>query len=148
MVRRGIPALLLMLLLCAQTALPQREVWITRAASPQEIARFTVEVATTPETWSRGLMERPALAPNAGMLFLFPEAAPRAFWMLNTLIALDIVFIDSSKRIINLRENVPPCHPPQRCPTYESTAPAQYVLEIPGGRARALGIQAGDQVHF
>ena len=58
----------------AQTSLPRTEVWIARGDSQQEIARFTVEIANTPETWERGLMERASLAPNAGMLFIFSDA--------------------------------------------------------------------------
>jgi hypothetical protein len=135
-------------MLSAQTPSPLKSVWISRGATLQEIARFTVEIADEPEEWRRGLMERPSLAPDAGMLFLFPEAAPRAFWMMNTLIPLDIVFIDAEGRIINIHTNVPPCIPPRRCPTYPSAAPAQYVLEIAGGRVQALGIQAGDHLQF
>jgi uncharacterized membrane protein (UPF0127 family) len=146
--RRGLLGLSLLLLLSAPTSLPQKEVWIARGASPQEIARFTVEVADTPETWEHGLMERAALAPNAGMLFIFPDVTPRAFWMMHTIIPLDMLFIDADRRIINIQDNAPPCAPPRRCPTYHSTAPAKYVLEIPGGRARTLDIRAGDQVHF
>ena len=145
--RCGLPGLSLLFLLSAQASLPRKEVWITRGTAPQEIARFTVEVAETPDTWAHGLMERPSLAPNAGMLFIFPDVTPRAFWMMNTLIALDMLFIDADGRIINIQDNAPPCEPPRRCPTYDSAAPAKYVLEIAGGRARALGIRAGDQVH-
>ena len=76
------------------------------------------------------------------------EIAPRTFWMMNTLIPLDMLFLDANRRVINIQENALPCAAPRRCPTYNSTAPAKYVLEIPGGRARALGLQAGDQVHF
>ena len=146
--RSGLLGLGLLLFLSAQASLPSKEVWIARGTSQQEIARFTVEVAETPETWTRGLMERPALTPNAGMLFIFPDVTPRAFWMMNTLISLDMLFIDADGRIINMQDNAPPCQPPRRCPTYHSTAPAKYVLEIAGGRAHALGIRAGDQLHF
>ena len=62
-------------------------------------------------------MERPALAPNAGMLFLFPDVAPRAFWMLNTLIPLDMLFIAADRRIINIQDQALPCVSPRRCPT-------------------------------
>jgi uncharacterized membrane protein (UPF0127 family) len=93
-------------------------------------------------------MERPALAPDAGMLFVFPEEAPRAFWMMHTLIPLDMLFVDGEGRIINIQENATPCQPPRRCPSYHSAAPARYVLEIAGGRARALDIRAGDRLHF
>lgn len=132
----------------AQTPAPVRSVSISRAGEGQEIARFTVEIADEPEEWRRGLMERPALAPEAGMLFLFPDVAPRSFWMMNTLIALDILFVDAQGYIINIHENVPPCRPPRRCPSYASAAPARYVLEIAGGQTRARGIRVGDQLHF
>lgn len=144
----GLLGLSLMLLLSAPMSLSHQEVRIARGASQQEIARFTVEVADTPETWEHGLMERATLAPNAGMLFIFPDVTPRAFWMMNTLIPLDMLFIDAERRIINIQDSAQPCAPPQRCPTYHSTAPAKYVLEIPGGRARTLGIRSGDEVHF
>src|SRR5919198_2832486 len=103
----GLLGLSLLLLLSAQTSLPRTEVWIARGASQEEIARFTVEVADTPETWEHGLMERASLAPNAGMLFIFPDVAPRTFWMMNTLIPLDMLFIDADRRIINIQENAP-----------------------------------------
>ena len=92
-----------------------RVVWISRGTPPQELARFTVEIADEPGEWRRGLMERPVLAPDAGMLFIFPKAAPRTFWMMNTLIRLDILFIDTNGRILNIHENVAPCQPPGRC---------------------------------
>lgn len=148
LLRRAFLGLLLLLCLSAQASLRRTEVWLTRGPAQQEIARFTVEVAETPETQTRGLMERPTLAPNAGMLFIFPDVAPRGFWMMNTLIPLDMLFIDAERRIINIQDNALPCHPPRRCPTYQSTAPAKYVLEIAGGRAQALGLRAGDQLHF
>ncbi len=146
--RHGLLSLLLLLLCSAQSTLPRKEVWITRATSQEELARFSAEIADTPETWERGLMERTSLAPNAGMLFLFPEVAPRAFWMMHTLIPLDMLFIGADRQIINIVENAVPCLPPRQCPIYHSTAPAQYVLEIPGGRARALALNTGDRVHF
>jgi len=134
--------------LSAQTPAPQKVVRIVRGTPEQEVARFTAEVADEPEEWRRGLMERPVLAPDAGMLFIFPEPAPRAFWMMNTLIHLDIVFADASGRILNMHADVPPCAAPKRCPTYPSTAPAQYVLEVAGGRAQVLGIRVGDRLQF
>jgi uncharacterized membrane protein (UPF0127 family) len=132
----------------AQTPTSVRTVSISRGTERHEIARFTVEIADEPEEWRRGLMERPTLAPEAGMLFLFPDVAPRAFWMMNTLIALDIMFVDAHGYIINIHENVPPCQPPRRCPSYASAAPARYVLEIAGGQARTHGIRVGDQLQF
>src|SRR5262245_29812603 len=110
--RSGFLSLGLLLFLRAQASLPRQEVLIARSTSQQEIARFTVEVAETPETLKRGYMERPALAPNAGMLFIFQDVAPRAFWMMNTLIPLDMLFIAADGLIINIQANAPPCVPP------------------------------------
>jgi uncharacterized protein len=137
-----------LVLLNAQTSTAVKVVRIIRGMPEQEIARFTAEVADEPDEWRHGLMERPSLAPEAGMLFLFPEAAPRAFWMMNCLIHLDILFADASGRILNIHADVPPCAAPRRCPTYPSAAPAQYVLEIAGGRAQTLGIRVGDRLQF
>ena len=80
------------LLLGAQPIPNLAEVRISRGSTAQEIARFAVEIADQPREWQRGLMERSFLAQNAGMLFVFVDQAPRAFWMMNTLIHLDIIF--------------------------------------------------------
>ncbi len=141
-------SLALVLGLRAQTPTPPQEIRIMRGTTDEELARFTVEIADEPAEQQRGLMERPTLAPEAGMLFIFPESMPRAFWMMNTWIALDMLFIDGDKRILNIQENAMPCQAPRPCVSYPSAAPARYVLEIAGGRARALGIRAGDRVHF
>ncbi len=144
----GLLGLTVCVLLGAQTVRALKQVRIYRGNSSEEIARFSVEIADEPREWRQGLMERSSLAPDAGMLFIFLDEAPRAFWMMNTLVRLDILFADAEGRILNIRANVPPCTPPRRCPTYRSVAPAKYVLEIPGGRAQAVGIRAGDQLRF
>ena len=136
------------LLLGAQPIPTLAEVRISRGSTTQEIARFAVEIADQPREWQRGLMERSFLAQNGAMLFVFPDQARRAFWMMNTLIHLDIIFADDDGRILNIAANAPPCAAPRRCPTYRSKAPARYVLEIAGGRARALGIRPGDYLRF
>ena len=145
---RIVLALALWPLLGAQPVPRQAEVRITRGPAAQEIVTFVVEIADQPKEWQRGLMERSFLAPNRGMLFVFPNQAPRAFWMMNTLIHLDIIYADDEGRILNIAANVPPCVAPRRCPTYRSIAPARYVLEIPGGRAQALGVRPGDHLRF
>jgi uncharacterized membrane protein (UPF0127 family) len=136
------------LLLAAQAAPALMDVHISAGALARDIATFAVEIADEPGEWRHGLMERSSLPQNGGMLFIFPEQAPRAFWMMNTLIHLDIIFADAEGRILNIAANVPPCVAPRRCPTYRSIAPARYVLEITGGRAESLGIRAGGYLHF
>lgn len=119
------------------------------AASPLrshvEIAgqRFNVEVADTSAARARGLMYRKQLPADNGMLFVYRDAAPRYFWMENTLIPLDILFFDARRRLINISVDTPPCKR-TRCPTYASAKPAQYVLELNAGTAKRLRVRPGD----
>jgi YVTN family beta-propeller protein len=109
------------------------------------IARVFVEVPDDQEEFARGLMFRSHLPWNAGMLFAFYEEEPRRFWMKNTLIPLDMIFVDSSSKIIDIKENVPPCKQ-EECPTYPSREPAQYVLEVNAGFVQEKGIRIGDEL--
>src|SRR5919106_1816094 len=109
------------------------------------IAHVFVEVPDDREEFARGLMFRSHLRWNAGMLFAFYEEEPRRFWMKNTLIPLDMIFVDSSSKIIDIKENVPPCKQ-EECPTYPSREPAQYVLEVNAGFVQEKGIRIGDEL--
>lgn len=104
---------------------------------------FTVEMATTPEARTIGLMFRKSMDPNAGMLFVFEKEEMRAFWMKNTLIPLDMVFIKKNGVIDSIHANAIP-HDETPAP---SKGPALGVLEINGGRAAELGIKPGDIIH-
>ena len=104
-------------------------------------ARFAVEVADDPEERARGLMFVEALGAMEGMLFVYErEAEGIAFWMKNTLIPLDMIFADGEGRIVSVHEGAVPGD----LSPIPAGAPARFVLEIPGGRAAALGIEAGD----
>ena len=107
------------------------------------IGRIFVEVPDDREEFARGLMFRKHLPWNAGMLFAFDDEGTRRFWMKNTLIPLDMVFFDSSSKIIDIKENVPCCKQ-EECPTYPSKEPAQYVLEVNAGFVQEKGIKIGD----
>ena len=109
------------------------------------IARVFVEVPDDREEFARGLMFRNHLPWNAGMLFAFNEEEPRRFWMKNTLIPLDMIFVDSSSKIIDIKENVPPCEQ-EECPSYPSREPAQYVLEVNAGFVQEKGVKIGDRL--
>lgn len=111
--------------------------------------RFGVELATTDATRARGLMFRESLAPDAGMLFIFDDEQPRAFWMHNCKIALDILYFDSNLKLVSSALSVPPCSlAPAQCPNYASEGPAKYVLELAAGRATEIGVVAGDQLRL
>lgn len=103
---------------------------------------FAVELAVTPDEQARGLMYRERMANDAGMLFLFPERDHRAFWMKNTLISLDLLFIDTDGRIRKVHHRAVP----GSLETIPSDYPVSAVLEINGGLAKRLGIKAGDKV--
>lgn len=103
---------------------------------------FTVELALTDEARAQGLMFRRELAPDKGMLFIFPDADHRSFWMKNTYIPLDIIFIRRNGRIANIVANAEP----QTLTSRSSKGRVSAVLEIPGGRAAELGITEGDLV--
>ncbi len=116
--------------------------------SPQNELKqaYDVEIADTPQKIEKGLMERQKLPQNQGMWFdmtIVPAETPIAFWMKNTLIALDILFIDENGQIFFIKENAEPqdtslIWPPRR-PT--------YVLEINGGQSQKHHLQAGDFIH-
>lgn len=105
-------------------------------------ARFTVEVADTDQTRERGLMFRKSLAPDRGMLFDFHTPQPVAFWMKNTLIPLDMVFIAPDGHVVSIARHAQPL---SETPI-ESGGVVLGVLEIAGDRAAALDIEPGDRV--
>ncbi|WP_346925762.1 DUF192 domain-containing protein [uncultured Arthrobacter sp.] len=104
--------------------------------------RFTVEVVDTPQKRAEGLMFRQELAPDAGMLFDFKEMREVSFWMRNTFIPLDMIFISPDGTVENVHVNARP-HDPTGIP---SGVPVQFVLEIPGGRSVEIGLEPGDKV--
>jgi uncharacterized membrane protein (UPF0127 family) len=106
--------------------------------------RFTVEVARTAEEQTTGLMNRSSLAPDRGMIFPFEEPREASFWMKNTLIPLDMIFVRADGTIANIEANTVPL---SLQPVY-SAGPIAAVLEIAGGRSAELGINAGDKVEW
>jgi uncharacterized membrane protein (UPF0127 family) len=106
---------------------------------------FQAEIADTPEKHARGLMFRRCLKDGYGMLFVFPDEEVRSFWMKNTLIPLDMIFLNSDRQVVDLYASVPPCRR-DPCPSYTSALPARYVLEIAGGLAAKLKLRVGDKI--
>jgi uncharacterized membrane protein (UPF0127 family) len=104
---------------------------------------FKVEIADAPQKQALGLMFRDSMPADRGMLFIFPNEAPRSFWMKNTRIPLDIMYFDKNLKLVSLSADTPPCRI-RRCPSYPSLAPAKYVLELNAGIAAELGVGLGD----
>jgi uncharacterized membrane protein (UPF0127 family) len=116
-------------------------VMITRADG--KTITLDIEMAVSDEAEEKGLMFRTSMPENSGMLFTFEHEDIRAFWMKNTLIPLDMVFIQKDGKIVNIHDNAVP---KDLTPIY-SSGPANAVLEINGGRAAQLGLKPGDIIH-
>lgn len=105
-------------------------------------ARFTVEVADNAAERSKGLMGRPSMPMGSGMLFVYHQTKPVAFWMRNTLIPLDMIFLDEDGVVVRVHHNARPL---DETPI-PSGAPARYVLEVNAGLSKALGITVGSEM--
>lgn len=106
------------------------------------VARFTVELADDPAERSRGLMHRENMASGAGMLFVYERPQRAVFWMKNTLIPLDMIFMDPTGRVTRVHENAIPGD----LTGIDGGQDVQFVLEINGGLARRLGIAEGSEM--
>lgn len=134
-------ALLLALTAHAAFAAAPVAVTITSANGPQV---FALEAATTGGARTHGLMERRALPKDGGMLFVFPEQARRAFWMKNTPLPLDMLFVAADGRIVHIAPNTAPL---SETPI-DSHEPCNAVVELLAGTAQARGIREGDRVTY
>ncbi len=122
-----------------QPILPQSDLVIQTAKGPQ---RFRVELADNDQSRSRGMMFRTSMAPDAGMLFDFKQEQMASFWMRNTLLPLDMLFIKADGTILNIHQRAIPGDETG----INSAGPVRAVLEVNGGTTARLGIKAGDRV--
>lgn len=106
---------------------------------------FKLEKAEDQTEWATGLMNRSQMAPLRGMIFIFPDSEIRSFWMRNTYIPLDMIFVDQNKRVINIEKNAEPLN---EGPRYTSSSPAKYVIELNAGITSEYDIVSGDQLVF
>ncbi|HUB08485.1 MAG TPA: DUF192 domain-containing protein [Myxococcales bacterium] len=124
-----------------QTGLPVGEVVIVSRAGSTPL---TVEVAADDHSREVGLMFRRQVPSGSGMLFAFPASSVHSFWMKNTLVPLDMIFVGADLRIAGIVENAAPLTLISR----RVAAPSQYVLEVAGGTAFAHGWQTGDRLEL
>jgi uncharacterized membrane protein (UPF0127 family) len=125
----------------SDAGLPRARVALEGPGGP---ATFDVEIANDDASRERGLMFRTAVPAGTGMLFLFPEVSQHTFWMKNTLIPLDMVFIGPDRRVVGIVENAAPRTLSPRTPG----VPSQAVLEVAGGTAFSLGWKPGTLVTY
>ena len=145
--------LLLLAVACAQPAAPPPPpaTAAEAAGSPRVILpdgfAVGVEVVADDETRQMGLMFRDHLADDRGMIFFFPQSGHYPFWMKNTLIPLDMIWIDEGRRIAHITPDVPPCKA-DPCPSYPPNVQAKYVLELAAGVAAKHRLKDGDALRF
>jgi hypothetical protein len=120
--------------------LPTEKIIVDTKTGPRT---FTVEIAADPKSQQRGLMFRKEMDADAGMLFDFHEPQPVSFWMENTILPLDMLFVRQNGTIANIRENAVPFSRDN----IPSDGNVQLVIEINGGLSKSLGIAAGSTVH-
>lgn len=105
-----------------------------------------VELALDGESQAQGLMYRESMPEDRGMLFMFGATSPLSFWMKNTLIPLDIIYIAEDGEVVRI-VTATPCNV-KNCPSYPSVEPAKYVLELNAGEAVKRGLKEGDNLNW
>ncbi len=151
----------LLLFACSKPVPPSTSTTVPGTTMPQEAAGVTdgpritmpdgtvyaIEVVADAEQRAQGLMFRDHLRPNAGMLFVFDEDDVYSFWMKNTLIPLDMIWLGVDQTIVHVKHDVPPCKV-EDCPSYSPGVPARYVLELAAGEAKKRDLKVGDRLIF
>jgi hypothetical protein len=114
---------------------------------PKQNIKIEAQLAQTILQQTKGLMNVKSLPENQGMLFVFLDESRKSFWMKNTYIPLDLIFISRDKKIVEIKENFEPCQQ-KNCPSYTSQKKVKYVLEVNGGFCQKHQIKEGDEVRF
>jgi uncharacterized membrane protein (UPF0127 family) len=114
------------------------------ANNGKDTVEIAIEVVDSQAEITRGLMYRPQMPANSGMLFIFPGEEVRSFWMKNTYISLDILFVDSNKEIVTIQANTQPLST-EPVPSYK---PAKYVIEVNAGFCSKYNIKQGDRISY
>jgi len=139
-----IPIILLLIILTTVLILQKNEQQNLYKLILQDQTIF-LKPAITPQQKSQGLMFITNLPKNQGMIFIYSNEQPHSFWMKNTLVPLDIIFLNKNFQVIDIKQNVPPCKQ-DPCSTYQAKKPAQYVIEINAGLSQELAIKEGDKL--
>ena len=141
-----VAGLLIALAACSHAEpLAAGEQWVTLPGGQ----KIRAEVLTRPEDMQRGMMFRNSLAPDRGMLFVHNTPGRYPYWMFQCLIPLDIIWMDASRKIVEISAGTPPCRgEASTCPSYGGHRDSLYVLELGGGMAARYGLKLGDTISF
>jgi len=120
------------------------ELRFVEGKSTNVITTIDIEIADDDAERAQGLMFRDSMPENAGMLFLMETEEPQSFWMKNTILSLDIMFVNADRRIVSIHKNCKPYSLDQ----IESGKPAMYVVEVNAGYAERHGLKTGDLISF
>jgi uncharacterized membrane protein (UPF0127 family) len=104
---------------------------------------FSVETVVSPEAITKGLSGRRHFPPKHGMLFLFPDLAPRSMWMPEMRFPIDVVWLDENLTVTYVHRDCPPCVRRSDCPTYSSYGKVKYAIEVLAGQADVIGLVPG-----
>jgi len=107
---------------------------------------FNVELAVTDEEMSHGLMYREKLDENAGMLFIYKTEGNYSFWMMNTTIPLDMIWLDKNHIVVFISKNTQPCK--ETCPLIYPDKNSMYIIEVNSGTADRVGLDIGEKIEF
>lgn len=110
--------------------------------------QFRVKIANTIKKRRLGLMYRKSISKDEGMLFVYDDDSKHSIWMFNTQLHLDIIWLDSRKRVVDMFENAVPCRSIFDCPLHLPKKKSRYTIELPKGTVRAVGIKIGDIARF
>ena len=120
------------------------ELSLISAENDSLLTQLDIEIAEDDYETQTGLMYRKSMQDDRGMLFIFPDERPRAFYMKNTEFALDIIFLNTDKKVVSIQTNAKPLDPT----SLPSEGPAKYVLEVNSGLTEKWGLKAGDRFDF
>jgi uncharacterized membrane protein (UPF0127 family) len=139
---------LLLLLGCGETPRGLEDL-STLVVTLPDGARIQAELLSRTEEMRWGMMGRDALEADHGLLFAHPQPGYNRYWMYQVRVPLDIIWMDSERRIVEISPDTPPCpKPPEQCPSYGGHAVSRYVLELAAGSAARHGLRVGDRLNF
>jgi uncharacterized protein len=120
------------------------ELQFINSSGDSVISTIDIEIASNHNDRALGLMYRPTMEPNQGMLFIFEDETIQSFWMRNTLISLDMLYVNSNREIVTIHKNTPTLTDR----SFPSDEPAVFVVEVVGGYCDSIGINPGDKIVF